>query len=1240
MAKNVSEGPAVDHTTGKDDGWFARATFPATRKRVKQGPAVLRTSAKGPLCFTAWLHISALRLPLVQFTSTAHTQSWFWGTSSETRTFLRGRMSEVGLWQKVVYYDNRQNDLEIELQSSFTDGTVAVDDLSVTPGKCPEPSQEGSCTFENSGCGYTNDPGNGHVWKRRLPWAESWNNVVDDDHTTQTENGGYAFYKIDTWDKSSGVLTSAVLSKPENPNQCLRFFYFVPYAVPSRGLLVQIIRNLKPGSRVLSQLNLTAGEKLSCGFDEGHLCKWQTSSGPGDATWLLSDVENGRPVLPRLDHSLGTSQGKFIYVENEAKNSTIKATLLSPPLDPDWVGAACLSFWHFRGSGAYQQLQSDRIVSQRKRMVVGFTAAETFLEPRSHPDLATRRQRASFNPGLTRNCFDRFGRYHSVLRPVSFRTGGPELRFRAWALHMDKRRSYAFLSGARPSTPLSATLASDYVNLAVPGVQCMDFWFIVRDVAGTKLRVFIEAENFRKVRHEVVWVVNPSNSSDWRRGQLKIPRMGRVIFEGEVANTKESYIAIDDISIDINSNCRTIPQSAIAGQQGFCLLLSSSLTRPIRASLESPLWSSSNGPRLLEFWYIVETPRSATLSVELQSLLSSTIATIWRLPTTAPPLTWNLARIAISPQEVDFKVVVKGSALRVSSFNSLLALADIRLNTHPSSHVANCNFEDDLCGYSSASGSDPGFRWFVGSGRVRKPLFKPPVLQLPLVGLSEGLQASKTFAYVDTTVPLQGSETSCNATMSSPVFRAGQNDTLLIRYFRNGNSTESFMVYQSVWNTGDQTIKRVPLGSLVEGDDWQDFEAPLAAAAESRIHIVITRSRNQTGFAAVASISVGHPRAGHYIYVARNMSSDVASAQLKGPIVPKDALKSMCFSFWYFLLVDSNSSLSVSLSSSSNVAWRSSVSRVVVWTHGQAQFAQLTPEEGTQIILEARVQRGLVAVDDLTATPGPCPATSLCSFEGGVDCALEPDLNNAREWTVVNGSSLDLRDHSTDSTEDNVTRRWSLQRAGVPPITRDHTLNSDEGHYLLFKEDDPGQRAALVLTDQRYRCATLWHYISEEPDNLTVTAGGIRLTTSTRGQWNLTVFPVDPIKTEISAISGSRPGAFAAIDDLKLLKYPCNIEPIPVTPPFVCAESAKEIPSQARCNFIADCSDGSDERDCGSCSFEKSTCGWSVDGPNLLRHDDFSWKRQSAAADLGPMRDHSTNSRRGEYMNGGIILRV
>ncbi|KAK8784904.1 hypothetical protein V5799_008731, partial [Amblyomma americanum] len=859
---------------------------------------------------------------------------------------------------------------------------------------------------------------------------------------------------------------------------------------------------------------------------------------------------------------------------------------------------------------------------------------------------------------------------------------------------------------------------------------------------------------------------------------------------------------------------------------GYCLLLDSTNSMGVKGSLASPVWSARHQPRLLEFWYIRDRSRSANLWVELQTPSGASIAVIWQLPTTAPGLTWNLGRVEIPVRDEDFKVAIQGTAGRTSNYRTLLAVDDVRLSTRSGSHVANCNFEGDLCGYASVAGSDPKLRWFVGSGRVRKPSLKPTVPALPLVGLSEGLQASKTFAYVDTTVPLQSNSKISNATLRSAVFTARENDTLLLRYFRKGNATESFLVYQSKWTKGEDKITWVTLGSLQDGDDWQDFEAPLQAADESQLHVVITRSSNQLGFAAVASISVGHARAivrekpeqtvdcnfenatfcnwkpdstggsqlewklndpqsrqpafpsfdsttrsykGKYIYAESNKSAGTEAARLKSPAVPTEWLKSMCFSFWYFSVADVNSSLSVSLSSASDAAWHSSVSRLTAWTHGQTQFEESAPQEGINIILEASIQNGLVAVDDLSATPGPCSATQLCSFEGGVDCSLESDIDNVRDWTVVDGSGLGVRDHSTDSTaghflylnttyveqklhsfgriflperdateatcltfwwravgadsvfnvynyrrgvglrdpvlsfvtrenpwwnarsitlssektwqavfevllpelalqessiflddielisgfcrpenycsfetptclhwknsDEDSTSHWSLERAGLSVITRDHTLQSKEGHYLLFRGDRPQKRASLVLTDRRYHCATMWHYISEAPANLTITAGDVRFAKSTGGQWKEAMFPVDIKNAVVSAIAGGHSDAFAAIDDLLLIEERCYQQPKPAPQPFVCAASGQKVPAAARCNFIADCSDGSDEVDCGACTFENGTCGWSVEGRGLLRSDDFSWQRQKAATPVGgPLRDHTTSSSRGHYL--------
>ncbi|XP_077537457.1 MAM and LDL-receptor class A domain-containing protein 1-like isoform X2 [Haemaphysalis longicornis] len=1726
-ANDAQEGPVVDHTTGKGDGWYSRAVFPARRDGKA---AVLKSSTEGPLCFTAWLHISALKRPDVTFRSiNIVKRRWFrWPPDLRLeRVFFQGQMNERRQWQKVVYEEERAGKIEILIRAGYTEGTVAVDDLTVTPGRCPKPPLDGSCSFEYSRCNYTNTRTNREQQWRYIVLRKNPNSdMVTRDHTTGTKDGSYTAYWIPAKKGYSGIFTSPALKK--EPNQCLRFFYYVPEARPQRGLLVRLIRNLKPGLKTAVQQNLTLetdqtlwhmtssllpkrwtpaevsysartehkleyecysekdvetpffcaiddvevypcgdkkGEKISCGFDDGHLCGWNTSNESGALPWVLSDVANGLPQLPRQDHTQGTPQGQFVYAENEAQNGVVTAKLLSPVLDSEWVGAACLSFWHFAvvedpkscnltvvsgnesewWSGSQQLKRSwnqevIRIwlqggkgqVSIEAQLGTGLIALDDVVLAYGQCPSEQRGLSCDFERGPCTwtnagepgsEWFVRGGWLRSTLpRPsVDHTLGTPQ-------------GSYLFVSGGRPHSTGTAQIRSEVVDLGAPGIQCMDFWHMLRGQGGTNLKVVIyERSSSGSWIQNAVWYAVPSNTSAWRRGQVKIPRTARVIFEGRVRNSKEDYIAVDDISIDINKNCQTLPSDAAYGHQAYVLLDCSwsppsrcrewnqdvlknsestppeyplaptssaatdrgaflfaacdhqssptrwtatlrsptvlpqenlvcvrfgvhmfsadgwqlklnqvdgtkenmlflsvgrttadrwyTVTRTVSfstkqktelqfifnnarcqsggvalgdihvtpgacsaadgrglcdfefdtcywtvggmwkhvfstygkqsdarmfsgppfygsymlltkgqskgtggSSLSSPLWPVRHHPRSLEFWYMHDKSLAANVTVVLRSASGEVIGVIWRVPATSPDMTWNMARVDISPQAKDFKVVFEGIPGRGEEF---FALDNIRLSLLPGSHVANCNFEDDLCGYVNVVGPDRGFRWFVGSGRVQNPALKPVVPAVPLVGLSQGIEASKTFAYVDTTVPITSLSNTSTITLRSPVFTARPNDTLLLRYFRNGSAIEAFTVLQSVWNTGDRQSKLVPLGSLSDGEDWQDFEAVLYEAAESQIHVTIVRTRQQGGFGAVASISVGHYKVvvpakpkrpvdmdcnfengtyckweaqressnklewklndpskrypafpnfdhttqgykGHYIY-AENNGSDVATARLKSPPVPAEWLRDMCLSFWYFTLADTNSSLRVSLSNASDVAWSSTSTRLVAWTHAKVQFANAKAKEDIPVVLEAVIQTGLVAVDDLTATSEPCSSTSHCSFEGGINCNLEPDMNNVRDWEVIEGSRLDVHDHSTDTSKGhflylnttyveqklhsfgrffmpergatdatcltfwwravgvgsvlNVYRfhqeaglrdpvlsltttenpwwnarvvtisstktwqvafevlvpemvleesgvflddiefvdgncppenycsfenptclhwkhsetseaesRWALQRAGLSVIPRDHTLKSHEGHYLLFKEDKPEQEARLLLTDDRYQCASLWHYISPAPENMTVVAGNVVLAESTDGQWREAMFAVDRKGTAISAISGKSPDAFAAIDDLLLREEPCYKQAAVVTPPFKCAASGKTVRALARCNFIKDCTDGSDEMDCGSCSFENSTCGWSLDGEGLIRSDDFHWKRQKAASSTGPQEDHTTSSKRGYYL--------
>lgn len=1377
-AKDAQEGPVADHTTGGGDGWYSRAVFPAT---AVDTTAVLQSSASGPLCFTAWLHISALKLPDVTFASTHIGKFLLVLDSRNERVFFRGQMNERRQWQKIVYEEERPGKIEIQIRARYTSGIVAVDDLSVTPGRCPQPPLDGSCSFEYSRCNYTNVGGNKQLkWQHIVLRKNSRLRMAPQDHTTGTADGAYTAYWIPNWKVSSRILTSPVLSK--GANRCLRFFYFVPEASPQRGLLVRLIRNLPPGLGTALQRNQTTeekdetlwhmtssllpsrwtpaevsysakkehtlqfqchsskrmatpffcaiddievfscgdkkGEKISCGFNDGHLCGWETSSEPGAVPWVLSDVANGLPQLPRQDHAQGTSQGQFVYAENEAHNGVVKATLVSPVLDPEWIGAACLSFWHFAvtedpkscnltvvsgnesewWSGSQQLKRSwnreviriwlqggKRQVSIEARLGTGLIALDDIVLaygqcPSERRGLSCDFERGPCTWTNSRNnrgrseWFVRGGWLRSTLpRPPVDHTLGTS------------QGSYLFMSGGRPNSPETAQILSEVVDLGAPGIQCMDFWYMIRGQGVTQLQVVVyEQSRKRNWLQNRVWYAGASNSTGWQRGQVKIPRTARVMLVGQVKHTKENFIAVDDISIDINGNCQTLPKGAVSGHQAYVLLdcswsspglcrwgqanftnvLKNSKSTPPkfllaptssaaddrgsfgyaacdnqrpptrvtavlrsadvlpqenfvclrfgvhmfsadgwqlklsqfygakesilflstgrttadrwytvkrtvsfrgnsksalqfifnnvrcqsggvalgdihvtpgacsaadgrglcdfdfdtcdwkvqgswrrvlftydkrlsdartfsgspfhgsymlltrrqsqgrRGSLSSPLWSARHHPRSLEFWYIHDKSRAANVLVQLQSASGKVIDTIWRVPGTSPATAWNLARIEIARQAKDFKVVFQGSLPRVAKF---FALDDVRLSMLPSSHVANCNFEEDLCGYANVIGSDRDFRWFVGTGRVQKPALKPLVPAVPLVGLSQGLEASKTFAYVDMTVPVLGSANTSTLTLRSPVFTPRHNDTLLLRYFRNGSAIVSFTVRQFVWKKGDPKTQLVLLGSLPDVEDWQDFEAVLHEATESQIHVTITRSRQQGGFAAVASISVGHSRSvvpekpkptvdmnctfenasyckwkverasgnklewkfndpsnrypafpnfdhttqgykGHYIY-AENNGSDVATARLQSPPVPAVWLQDMCLSFWYFTLTDTNSSLRVSLSTASDAVWNSTSPQLVTWTHGQVQFAESTTKGDTRVVLEAAIQTGLVAVDDLTATSEPCSPTSHCTFEGGINCPLEPDMNNVRDWEVVEGSGLDVRDHSTDTSK-------------------------------------------------------------------------------------------------------------------------------------------------------------------------------------------------------------------------------
>ena len=88
---------------------------------------------------------------------------------------------------------------------------------------------------------------------------------------------------------------------------------------------------------------------------------------------------------------------------------------------------------------------------------------------------------------------------------------------------------------------------------------------------------------------------------------------------------------------------------------------------------------------------------------------------------------------------------------------------------------------------------------------------------------------------------------------------------------------------------------------------------------------------------------------------------------------------------------------------------------------------------------------------------------------------------------------------------------------------------------------------------------------------------------------------------------------------------------------FLCPTNKECIPSYKVCDFIKDCPDGADEKNCGTCDFETSSCGWYDDNYEL------TWVRKTGPSSNsnGPQIDHTLQSSLGSYLitqrnNGGV----
>ena len=366
------------------DGWYMFMLFYSANKTGDRARLISDTQILPSTigCFQFWYRLS---------------------TSSNTNRLnvyksRSGPIMGTAIWTKSGHQGNQWRLGKVDVTSSvFTgymafegvvgnrgEGYIAIDDISFTGGSFCKTIDQISCDFEESTCGYKNETivGTGYAWTRNN--LNSTNANITD-HTTETELG-YFMYTKQINSSSANVITR--LRSPvsnETGSKCLVFFYNM-FDSPSNKLTVLVTDNSSAISSVWSS-NSNQGNKwikafadiktlssyqvvfeaevgkhiaiddvllkdevcphfADCNFEDDDFCRWELVSDPSvSLDWIVSDGDDIWEIGPAIDHTLGTTIGKFLYFENDYMKPD-RARIQSPVFEKS-SSAVCFQFWYY-----------------------------------------------------------------------------------------------------------------------------------------------------------------------------------------------------------------------------------------------------------------------------------------------------------------------------------------------------------------------------------------------------------------------------------------------------------------------------------------------------------------------------------------------------------------------------------------------------------------------------------------------------------------------------------------------------------------------------------------------------------------------------------------------------------------------------------------------------------------------------------------------------------------------------
>lgn len=432
---------------------------------------------------------------------------------------------------------------------------------------------------------------------------------------------------------------------------------------------------------------------------------------------------------------------------------------------------------------------------------------------------------------------------------------------------------------------------------------------------------------------------------------------------------------------------------------------------------------------------------------------------------------------------------------------------------------------------------------------------------------------------------------------------------------------------------------------------------------------------------------------GYYLYVDASRGRRFALASLKSPTLQQSAATCQV-TFWYHMYGKNIGTLRVFHQEGARVTEMYYIqgNQGNKWLQAKIPIGRLrTP---FNILIRAQrtfTVLGDIAIDDISfqgcSLPTPSPNGQCnrrqfkCSTGACIDqwrrCDFTDDCGDGSDETVKQCQGYDKCSfekslcnwrQEKDDQFDFIRRSGATGSFRTGP-TRDHTTNTAAGYYIYIETSAPrkkGDKARIAynkwlqLSSTRF-CAMRFYYhmYGDHIDTLTVYTrtqvnGQLTRVWQRKGavgnyfERGNVIFPrrSQVVQVVIEASRGTSYRGDIALDDISFSPgcqqytgtIPTAATTLSTAPPTVnpcgagkwqCKNSVC-IDVTKKCNFVSDCSDGSDEADCGACDFENGQCGW-----NDISTSRYAWQRYQGSTPhtlSGPNVDHTKGTAQGWYM--------